>query len=156
MQIMQTFISQVYAVVLVIATVMAPAIAQEPQTNLPRITISAGMHQIDAQVARTVEQRAMGLMYRQNMPEREGMLFVFEHPMQQCFWMKNTFLPLSTAFVDDDGTVVNVADMQPQTTDSHCSAKPVRYVLEMNRGWFAKKGIKQGFKLAGPPFQPAR
>lgn len=144
------------AAALALAAVLPPASAQQPQTNLPRVKLSAGMHQIDAQVARTVDQRATGLMWRQNMPEREGMLFVFEQPTQQCFWMKNTFLPLSTAFIDDDGTVVNVADMQPQTTDPHCSARPVRYVLEMNRGWFAKKGIKQGFKLAGSPFQPAR
>jgi uncharacterized protein len=80
------------------------------------------------------------------------MLFVFEQPSQQCFWMKNTLLPLSAAFIDDDGTVVNVEDMKPQTLDSHCSAKPVRYVLEMNQGWFAKKGIKPGTRLNGEPF----
>ncbi len=130
-----------------------PAVAQEePQTSLPRIKLSAGMHLIDAQVAQTHEQRATGLMWRKSMPQAEGMLFIFEQPTTQCFWMKNTLLPLSTAFVDDDGTVVNMAQMQPQTTQSHCSDKPVRYVLEMNQGWFARKGIKPGFKLAGGPF----
>ena len=120
--------------------------------DLGRVTIGAGMHQIDAQVATTDEQRATGLMFRKQMPQHEGMLFIFERPSQQCFWMKNTLLALSAAFVADDGTVVNVEDMKPQTLDSHCSLKPVRYVLEMNQGWFAKKGIKPGARLAGPPF----
>lgn len=123
-----------------------------PQTKLPRAKLSAGMHQIDAQLALTPEQRQIGLMFRQEMPQTEGMLFVFEQPAQQCFWMKNTLLPLTAAFVADDGTIVNLADMKPQTTDSHCSEKPVRYVLEMNAGWFAKKGIKAGSRLSGPPF----
>ena len=123
-----------------------------PQLGLPRVQISAGMHLIDVQVAATDAQRATGLMFRQQMPQTEGMLFVFDRPGQQCFWMKNTLLPLTAAFVADDGTIVNLADMKPQTTDSHCSTAPVRYVLEMNQGWFARKGLKAGFKLGGPPF----
>jgi uncharacterized membrane protein (UPF0127 family) len=123
-----------------------------PQMDLPRAKLSAGMHLIDAQVAATPEQRSTGLMFRREMPAAEGMLFVFEQASPQCFWMKNTLLPLTAAFVADDGTIVNLADMKPQTTDSHCSAQPVRYVLEMNQGWFAKKGIKAGFKLGGKPF----
>jgi uncharacterized membrane protein (UPF0127 family) len=111
------------------------------------------MHRIDAQVAQTPAQRSTGLMYRKEMPQHEGMLFIFEYPSQQCFWMQNTYLPLTAAFIEDDGTIVNLADMKPRTTDSHCSAKPVRYVLEMNQGWFAKKGIKAGTRLAGPPFE---
>ena len=124
----------------------------DPQLNLQRVKISAGMHQIDAQVALTPEQRQIGLMFRKEMPQHEGMIFVFEQPAEQCFWMKNTILPLTAAFVADDGTIVNLADMKPQTTNPHCSAKPVRYVLEMNQGWFAKKGIKAGTKLGGQPF----
>jgi len=130
-----------------------PVQAQSPQMNLPRVQLSAGMHRIDAQVAATPDQRAVGLMWRQEMPSHEGMLFVFEQPATQCFWMKNTLIPLTAAFVADDGTIVNLADMKPQTTDSHCSTQPVRYVLEMNQGWFAKRGLKAGFKLAGTPFQ---
>lgn len=129
------------------------ALAQEPQMNLPRVKLTAGMHQIDAQLARTNDERATGLMHRKDMPQHEGMLFEFEAPTQQCFWMKNTLLPLSAAFVADDGTVVNVEDMKPQTLDSHCSARPVRYVLEMNQGWFARRGIKPGFKLGGLPLR---
>ena len=131
----------------------APAAAQgQPQMNLPRIEITAGMHRIEAQVAASPQERQTGLMHRKEMPAHEGMLFVFEQPATQCFWMKNTLLPLTAAFVADDGTIVNLADMKPQTTDSHCSTKPVRYVLEMNQGWFAKKNIKAGSKLAGAPF----
>lgn len=125
---------------------------EQPQLNLPRATLGAGMYQIDAQLALTPEQRQVGLMFRAEMPLYEGMLFMFEEPSQQCFWMKNTLLPLTAAFVADDGTIVNLVDMQPKTTDSHCSTKPVRFVLEMNQGWFAKRAIKAGFRLTGKPF----
>jgi len=135
-----------------VALAAAAALAQEPQLDLPRVKLAAGMHQIDAQVARTHEQRMTGLMHRKEMPQHEGMLFIFEQRTQQCFWMKNTLLPLSIAFLADDGTVVNVAEMAPQSLDSHCSAAPVRYVLEMNKGWFGKKGVKPGMKLSGGPF----
>jgi uncharacterized membrane protein (UPF0127 family) len=135
------------------ALLAAAAFAQEPQMNLPRVKLTTGMHVIDAQVASAPDQRMTGLMFRQEMPQHEGMLFVFEYPSQQCFWMKNTLLPLSVAFVADDGTIANIDEMQPQTLDSHCSTRPVRYVLEMNKGWFSKKGIKAGAKLEGPPFK---
>jgi uncharacterized membrane protein (UPF0127 family) len=124
-----------------------------PQLQLPRIQLQAGMHQIQAQVAANPDQRSIGLMHRAEMPQGEGMLFAFEQATQQCFWMKNTLLPLTAAFIADDGTIVNLADMKPQTTDAHCSEQPVRWVLEMNQGWFAKRGIKAGFKLQGPVFK---
>ena len=125
----------------------------QAQLNLPRTLMSVGVHQIDAQVARTPQEHAIGLMFRKEMPPNEGMLFVFKEPSKQCFWMKNTLLGLTAAFVADDGTVVNLEDMQANTTDSHCSSQPVRYVLEVNQGWFAKKGIKAGAKLSGAPFK---
>ncbi|MCE3272464.1 MAG: hypothetical protein K0S57_2861 [Ramlibacter sp.] len=143
------------ALALAAFTLAGAAHADEPQMNLPRVKLTAGMHAIDAQVAATHQQRMTGLMFRKEMPQNEGMLFVFEAPGQQCFWMKNTLLPLSIAFVADDGTIANIAEMKPQSLDSHCSAQPVRYVLEMNTGWFARKGIKPGAKLAGLPV-PAR
>lgn len=146
-------ISHLIAVFAVAAAFAAgPARAQEAQTMLPHVRLGAGMYRIDAQVAQTPDQRMTGLMYRSQMPQYEGMLFVFEEPSQQCFWMKNTLIPLTAAFIADDGTIVNLADMKPQTEDSHCSAKPVRFVLEMNRGWFARRAIKPGFKLTGAPF----
>ena len=123
-----------------------------PQMNLPRTTLGIGMYQIQVQVATTQEQQATGLMFRADMPSHEGMLFVFGAPSKQCFWMKNTLINLTAAFVSDDGTIVNTEDMQAQTTVSHCSAKPVRFVLEVNQGWFAKKGIKSGMKITGVPF----
>lgn len=139
---------------LALVLLCSTAFAQQPQTQLRRTDITAGMYRIDAQVAQTPQERQTGLMYRKEMPQQEGMLFVFEEPATQCFWMRNTLLPLTAAFVADDGTIVNLADMKPQTDDSHCSAKPVRYVLEMNQGWFAKRGIKSGAKLGGAAFAP--
>jgi uncharacterized membrane protein (UPF0127 family) len=141
------------ALFLAAALATVAALAQEPQMNLPRVKLAAGMHQIEAQVAHTADQRATGLMHRKEMPLHEGMLFVFDQPSQQCFWMKNTLLPLSVAFLTDDGTILNIAEMAPQTLESHCSVGPVRYVLEMNKGWFAKRGIKAGMRLSGPPFK---
>lgn len=123
-----------------------------PQLQLQRVGLSAGMHLIQAQVAATPQERAIGLMHRKEMPTNEGMLFVFEQPSVQCFWMKNTLLPLTAAFLSDDGTIVNLANMQPQSLDSHCSAKPVRFVLEMHQGWFDKRGLKAGTRLSGAPF----
>ncbi|TAK76310.1 MAG: DUF192 domain-containing protein [Aquabacterium sp.] len=127
----------------------------QPQ-NLPVVKLGAGMYVIQAQVASTAQQREIGLMYRDSMPQNEGMLFVFEQASTQCFWMKNTLLPLSIAFVAEDGSIVNVDEMQPQTLNEHCSAKPVAYVLEMNKGWFAKHGLKAGSRLTGPMFPSAR
>ena len=131
----------------------APAVAQQiPQTGLPVVELGAGMHLIHAEVARTDEQRAIGLMARKEMAPNAGMIFVFEQPAQQCFWMRNTLIPLSAAFVADDGTIVNIVEMQPLSDASHCSTKPVRYVLEMNKGWFDKRGLKAGSKLRGGPW----
>jgi len=141
------------ATALALATASLAVQAEEPQTQLPRVTLSAGMYQIDAQVASTPDQRMVGLMFRKDMPQQEGMLFVFEYPSTQCFWMRNTLIPLTAAFIADDGTIVNLADMKPRSDDSHCSAKAVRYVLEMNQGWFVRKGLKAGTRLAGPPFK---
>ena len=128
--------------------------AQDGPQKLPSVVLSAGMHNVQAELARTPGERSIGLMFRKSMGANEGMLFAFEQPAKQCFWMKNTLLPLSIAFVTADGTVVNIDDMKPQTLESHCSVKEVPFVLEMNAGWFAKRGIKAGYKLKGPPFKP--
>jgi uncharacterized membrane protein (UPF0127 family) len=146
-----TYIKSITAAALALALV-TPAAAQDGPQRLPSTRLTAGFHLINAEVASTPEQRAIGLMHRPTMPANDGMLFVFERPGQQCFWMKNTLLPLSIAFLDDDGTVVNIEEMKPQTLDSHCSAKPVRFALEMNQGWFSKRAIKPGAKITGAPF----
>ena len=132
----------------------AAAWAQSGPQKLPQIRLNAGIHNINAELASTPEQREIGLMFRPVMDANDGMLFVFERAGQQCFWMKNTLIPLSAAFVGDDGTVVNIEAMAPQTLDGHCSTQPVRFVLEMNDGWFAKRGIKPGYKLKGLPAAP--
>ena len=140
------------AVCLLAAVIPLAAAQTGPQMQLPRTKLTAGMHMLDVQLAQTPEQRQIGLMFRKDMPQHEGMLFVFEQPATQCFWMRNTLIPLTAAFVADDGTIVNLADMKPQSDDSHCSTKPVRFVLEMNVGWFAKRLIKVGYQLGGQAF----
>ncbi|MCX2864216.1 DUF192 domain-containing protein [Paucibacter sp. PLA-PC-4] len=146
-----TYIKTSATLLLVLALGLAQA--QDKPQQLPVTPLTAGMHLIQAEVAQTQEQRAIGLMHRPSMPTNAGMLFVFEEAGVQCFWMKNTLLPLSIAFVADDGSIVNIAEMQAMSEASHCSAKPVRYALEMNQGWFAKRGIKAGTKLRGKPWQ---
>lgn len=129
---------------------MACACAQSP-ASLPVRQLTAGMYAIKAEIAATPEARELGLMYRKTMPANEGMLFVFEEKAGHCFWMKNTDLPLSIAFLADDGSIVNIEDMAPQTEDNHCPRAAVRYALEMNKGWFAQKGLKAGAKIGGLP-----
>ena len=140
------------AAVIAALCVAAVASAQDGPQKLAQVRLNAGIHNMNAELASTPQQREIGLMFRNAMPANDGMLFVFEQPGQQCFWMRNTLIPLSVAFIGDDGSVVNIDDMKPQTLDSHCSAKPVRFVLEMNEGWFAKRGIKAGSRLRGGPF----
>ncbi len=126
-----------------------------PQPRLPVIELTAGMYVIQAEVAQTMNEQSIGLMYRRTMAVNEGMLFIYDSPQVRCFWMRNTLLPLTIAFIADDGSIVNLKDMQPETEKSHCSTKPVRYALEMNQGWFEKRGLKPGFKLRGISATPA-
>ena len=135
------------------AGALAASAQFQAQPKLPTIRLNADIQNIPTEVASTPEQRQIGMMFRTTMGANDAMLFVFEEPSQQCFWMKNTLVPLSAAFVKDDGTVANIVDMKPQTTDSHCSTEPVRFVLEMNQGWFARHGVKAGSKLRGDPFR---
>ena len=129
------------------------ACASIAQAQTKSVQLSAGMHLIQAEVAATEEQREQGLMYREKMPANAGMLFVFGTPSTQCMWMKNTPLPLSVAFIDASGKIVNIEDMQAHTLDSHCSTRtvPVRYALEMNLGWFRQKNIKPGMSIGNLP-----
>ena len=123
-----------------------------PQPRLRTIDLTAGIHVIKTELAITPEQQQTGMMFRREMGTSEGMLFVNDEPGVRCFWMRNTLVPLTIAFIADDGTIVNLADMDAQSEQSHCSARPVRYALEMNRGWFAKRGLKAGVRLQGKPF----
>jgi uncharacterized protein len=130
-----------------------PAHAQSgPQPRLATTPLTIGIHVVQAELALTPEQQATGMMFRTQMGTNEGMLFVNDDAGLRCFWMRNTLLPLSIAFVADDGRIVNIAEMAPRSDKSHCAAEPVRFALEMNQGWFAKRGIKPGTKIAGKPF----
>ena len=129
----------------------APAMAESTGMNFPVTTLKAGKHLIRAEVASTEAQREQGLMFRRELPKNNGMLFVFDRPARSCMWMKNTALPLSVAFIDANGTILNIEKMEPFTLDSHCSKGWIRYALEMNKNWFAKNGIKSGSKISGLP-----
>lgn len=133
--------------------VVPPGWAQQPQ--LPLLELFAGMHRIEAEVAATPASRQTGMMLRTSMPSHRGMLFVFPEIATHCMWMRNTLVPLSVAFLDDKGRILNVEDMQPKTEDNHCSAKPARYALEMNLGWFRSRGLRAGFSIIGIEKVPA-
>lgn len=119
------------------------------QATLPITTLQAGIHLIRAEVADDDRKRTIGLMHRESLEPNHGMLFVFQEKAGHCFWMRNTPIPLSIAFIDDDGTIVNIADMAPLSEASHCAARPVRFALEMTQGWFDKRGIGAGYRLTG-------
>jgi len=140
------FIAGIAALVLPVTASFSQQISRFEVTSL-----TAGMHVIHAEVASTDEEREQGLMFREKMAQNDGMLFVFPAPASVCMWMKNTILPLSVAFMDEDGKIINIEDMKPQTLDSHCGKKQVRYALEMNLGWFKQKNIKPGNTLEGLP-----
>jgi hypothetical protein len=122
-----------------------------PQPTLPTTRLTAGMHIITAELATTPQSRTIGMMFREKTAPNHGMLFVFEYKAQQCFWMRNTPLPLTIAFIEDDGTILQLNDMAPKNDSLHCSQRPVRFALEMEQGWFARKGLAVGAKLGGLP-----
>jgi uncharacterized membrane protein (UPF0127 family) len=119
------------------------------------LELSVGMYRIQAELAHTDAVRQRGLMYRKDMPEQQGMLFVFPVRAQHCMWMKNTLLPLAVAFLDDDGRIINVEEMAPQTETNHCAREPARYALEMNRNWFKQRGLGPGVQIRGVERAPA-
>ncbi len=130
----------------VLATIF-PAYAQ--QAALPMVELTAGMHRIEAELAATPEAREIGLMQRKSMPANHGMIFVFPQAYKHCMWMRNTLIPLSVAFIDEQGVIINIENMQPQTENNHCAAREARYALEMNLGWFKSKGFQAGMTIAG-------
>ena len=127
-------------------TLSAAAALAQP---LPVAELRAGMHLIRAEVAADFSTRGRGLMHRKGLAPNSGMLFVFDGPSPQCMWMKNTYIPLSVAFLDEQGAIINIADMEPHSEQTHCSSRPALYALEMTRGWFAQRNIKPGTKLGG-------
>jgi uncharacterized membrane protein (UPF0127 family) len=135
------------------AIALTTATISYAQTKLPVKQLSAGIYLIHAEVAANDAARQQGLMLRTKMGASEGMVFDFEAPAGVCMWMKNTLIPLSVAFIDSEGIIINIEDMQPETLDSHCAKKVVRYALEMNQGWFKQKNIKPGSKIEGLPLR---
>ncbi len=119
-----------------------------PQPTLPMVTLQAGMHLIRAEVAAEPRTQMIGLMFRESLAPNHGMLFVYPQKAGHCFWMRNTLIALSIAFIDDDGSIVNIEDMAPKTENSHCPKRPVRFALEMEQGWFARRGLAPGSVLA--------
>lgn len=128
-----------------------PAVAQQ----MPHMDLSIGMYRINAEVAANQPDRMQGLMQRTGMAANQGMLFVFPLAARHCMWMRNTLIPLSVAFIDDAGKIINVEEMLPKTENNHCAAAPARFALEMNKGWFAAKGFSRGARVAGLEYAPA-
>ncbi|MFL9878733.1 DUF192 domain-containing protein [Herbaspirillum rhizosphaerae] len=127
-----------------------PSYSQQLQ-KFPTITLNSGLYLIKAEVASTEAQREQGLMFRDKMGANEGMVFAFGQPAGVCMWMKNTLIPLSVAFMDETGKIINIEEMKEQTLDSHCATKAATYALEMNKGWFKQKNIKPGTVIEGLP-----
>ncbi|MBL8446365.1 MAG: DUF192 domain-containing protein [Zoogloeaceae bacterium] len=123
-----------------------PALAR---ADLPVVELGAGMFRIEAELAATPASRQVGLMNREAMAPQRGMVFVFTEAARHCMWMRNTLIPLSVAFLDQSGRILNIEEMQPRTETNHCAAAPATFALEMNHGWFAEKGIKPGDRLRG-------
>lgn len=129
------------------ASSASAASEQNPNVNLPVYATVVGKQPVSLQIARTQQEQEYGLMYRQSMPENQGMLFAYPHEEQLCFWMKNTRLPLTIAFADSNRVITDIIDMEPYDLSSHCASKPVQYALEMNRGWFQRHQVRAGDKL---------
>lgn len=147
---MKKFLIALSAASTLVFALAAPA-AHAQQKKFAVIPLTAGLYVIQAEVAATEAEREQGLMFRKNMGPNEGMVFLFGAPAKACMWMKNTLLPLSVAFIDSKGRILNIEDMQPQTLDSHCSSKPATYALEMNLGWFKRKNLVPGDTIEGLP-----
>ena len=140
------------ALAAVVCASAAPAALAQTMVMPTQTPIQVGPQRIEVDIASTPQQLAHGLMGRRSLPDGHGMLFVFPSTEHVCMWMKNTLLPLSVAFIDSHGTIINIADMQPQTLTPHCSMLAARYALEMPQGWFAAHLVGRGARLSGFPF----
>lgn len=132
-------------------------LAASAHAEITRVELTAGFYRINAEVADDDATRRLGLMHRRSLSANQGMLFVFDQAARHCMWMRNTLLPLSVAFLDHNGKILNIENMQPQTEDNHCASGAARFALEMNQGWFANRGIKPGVRIGGidkTPRQP--
>jgi uncharacterized protein len=140
------FIPFMLSILFILSISCAPALG-----DALLIELRIGEHRLTAEVANTEAARRHGLMFRESLPENHGMLFVWDTPARYAMWMLNTPLPLSVAFIDAHGHIVNIEDMQPDTTRTHQAAAPVIYALEMEQGWFAARGVRAGDRISGLP-----
>lgn len=138
-----------------LCALLASTLVAAQGSPLPRVELTAGFYRINAEVAANQADRTQGLMHRRVMAPNEGMIFAFPQTDMHCFWMKNTPLPLSIAFLDEKGTIISIDEMAPETEDNHCPARPARFALEMNAGWFKAKGLKPGATIGGVDKLPA-
>jgi uncharacterized membrane protein (UPF0127 family) len=148
MHIYRKLLQQLFAISLLISTALASA---QVNVGLPTVELKTGIYRIQAEIADTPKAREVGLMNRTSMPSNSGMLFIFEQKAGHCFWMNNTKIPLSIAFIADDGRIVNIEEMQAETTNNHCPKAAVRYALEMNKQWFSERVIVPGSVITGLP-----
>ncbi len=139
------------AATLAAATLAAAALPAPGDAKLPTAVLRIGSHPLKVEVAANDAQRERGLMFRKSLARDEGMLFVFQDPGYYAMWMKNTLVPLSVAFVDRAGVILNIADMEPQTLDTHIANGPALYAIETNKGWFAAHRVQAGDKVTGLP-----
>lgn len=116
-------------------------------TNQNNYELINGLKNTQIEIAITQEQKEHGLMNRLSLPINSGMLFVFEQSDKLCFWMKNTLIPLSIGFIDENGVLLQTEEMQAQSSDTHCAKQPARYALEMNADWFKQNNIRIGSKI---------
>lgn len=130
---------------------LAGAALARADTSLPVRELHVAGQALKVEVAATEAQRERGLMFRESMPADQGMLFIFDDPGYYAMWMKNTLIPLSVAYLDRDGKVLNILDMEPQTLESHMAAGPAVYAIETNKGWFERHHVKAGDKVTGLP-----
>lgn len=137
--------SRVLAGAVLAFALAAAALAEQ----LPELTLSLNGQRLAVEVAGTEAARMQGLMHRRMLPESRGMLFVFREPALHGMWMVNTYVPLSVAFLDERGVIINIADMEPHTRMTHAATRPAKYALEVNRGWFARHGITPGTRVEG-------
>jgi uncharacterized membrane protein (UPF0127 family) len=145
-----------YRVLSAFLVVLAASLGAWADVAFKKSQVKVAGHALKVDLAVDEEQRMQGLMYRKSMPAEEGMVFVFDEPAYHSMWMKNTLIPLSVAFMDKDGVILNIQDMEPQTLDSHMAAGPAVYALETNKGWFAAKKVKPGDKVTGLPKAPSQ
>lgn len=148
---LQSKINQFLALLITACGIFSTVAFAQVNTGLPTIELKTGIYRIQAELADTPKAREIGLMNRTSMPTNSGMLFIFEQKAGHCFWMSNTKIPLSIAFIADDGKIVNIEEMQAQTTNNHCPQAPVRYALEMNKQWFSERVIVPGMVVQGLP-----